>query len=232
MTQYALLYPDLKIEKHKGYGTKIHREYLADKSKITWIHRLSYKPVKEVLEKKEKLLLHICCWPDASVPILDLKEKYDITCFWYDPNIYPKEEYDKRLKEFKKICKIEWVKYIEWDYNADKFFEEVKWFENEPEKWKRCHICYDFRLRETAKLAKKLWINLFTTTLIISPHKDVEKIFSLLEKNALEEDLEFLETDFRKNDGFKRSVEYCKKYGIYRQNYCGCKFSLKGKAES
>lgn len=227
MSQYSLLYPDLKIEKHKWYWTRIHKEYLTDKSKITWIHRLSYKPIKEILEKKEKLLLHICCWPDASIPIVDLKDKYDITCFWYNPNIHPKKEYNKRLKEFKKICKIEWVKYIEWEYDIDKFYEKTIWFENEPEKWKRCHICYDCRLEKTAKEAKKFWINLFTTSLIISPHKDVKKIFSLLEKKALKENIEFLKTDFRKNDWFKRSVEYTKKHKIYRQNYCWCVFSKK-----
>lgn len=222
MSQYNILYPDLWIEKHKWYWTKKHQSYLTDKSKITGIHRLRYKPVKNVLEVKEKLLLHICCWPDAAVPILDLKDKYDITCFWYDPNIHPKKEYNKRLKEFKRICKIEKIKYIEWEYDTETFFENTKWLEDLKERWERCFKCYDFRLRRTAIEARRLWIKYFTTSLIISPHKDVNKIFELWDKNALKEKIDFLKVDFRKNNGFKRSVEYTKEHNIYRQNYCGC----------
>jgi predicted adenine nucleotide alpha hydrolase (AANH) superfamily ATPase len=86
--------------------------YLKDKSKITGIHRLSYKPVKKILEQKSKLLLHICCGPDASIPIKDLKDRFDLLCFWYDPNIQPKKEYNKRFKAFEKVCKLEKVKFI------------------------------------------------------------------------------------------------------------------------
>ncbi len=85
---------------------------MTDKSKITGIHRQSYKPVKEVLEQKPKLLLHICCGPDTCVPVMDLKKDYEVICFWYDPNIQPKTEYDKRLEAFKKVCEIEGVEYI------------------------------------------------------------------------------------------------------------------------
>ncbi|PZM85077.1 hypothetical protein DLH72_02160 [Candidatus Gracilibacteria bacterium] len=109
MEKYALLYPDLKIENHKGYGTKAHREYLKNPSNVTGIHRISYKPVKEVLEQKPKLLLHICCGPDTCVPVMDLKKDYDVVCFWYDPNIQPRSEHDKRLEAFKKVCEIEQV---------------------------------------------------------------------------------------------------------------------------
>lgn len=225
MTQYCLLYPDLCIEKHKWYWTKKHRDYLKWKEKITGIHRLSYKPVKELLEKKEKILVHACCWPDISIPILDLKDDFEVVCFWYDPNIHPKKEYDKRLKEFKKICKIEWVKAIVWEYDTETFFKNSKWLENEKEKWKRCQKCYDFRIKRTASEAKKMWIKFFTTSLIISPHKDVDKIFELWEKNSYKAWVYFLKKDFRKNNWFKRSVEYTKKHNIYRQNYCWCVYS-------
>lgn len=225
MNTYSELYPDLSIENHKGYGTKKHIEYLSDKSKITWIHRLSYKPVKKILEAKPKLLLHICCWPDATVPIMDLKDKYDITCFWYDPNIQPKKEYDKRLKAFKKVCQIEKVDYIEWEYDVWNFLKEIKGLENTPEKWEKCTNCYDMRLRKTAELAEKLWIKNWTTTLNISPHKDLETMFKIWDKYDLKHQLEFLKIAFRKDKGFERSVEYTKKHNIYRQNYCWCVFS-------
>lgn len=225
MNTYSDLYPEFWIEKHKWYGTKKHREYLIWKNKITWIHRLSYKPVKKILEEKPKLLLHICCWPDASIPIIDLKEQYDVTCFWYDPNIQPKKEYEKRLKHFKKVCKIEKVPYIEWPYDVEKFLEKIKWLEQTPEKWEKCTKCYDMRMRKTAELAKELGIKHWTTTLNISPHKDLEKMFKIGDKYDLKYNIEFLKIAFRKNWWFERSVEYTKKHKIYRQNYCGCIYS-------
>ncbi len=225
MDTYSLLYPNLWIESHKWYGTKKHIDYLTDKTKLTWIHRVSYKPVKAVLDKKEKLLLHICCWPDATVPIMDLKDKYDITCFWYDPNIQPKKEYDKRLKAFKKVCVIEKVNYIVWEYDTKSFFDCIKWLENTPERGEKCENCYDLRLKRSSIEAKKLWIKYWTSTLNISPHKDLEKIFSLWDKHSLAENIEFLKIAFRKMDWFKRSVEYTKNHNIYRQNYCGCIYS-------
>ncbi len=225
MKTYSSLYPSLWIEKHKWYGTKAHRDYLKNKSMITSFHRLSYKPVKEVLEKKPKLLLHICCWPDATIPIVDYKDKFEIICFWYDPNIHPKKEYDKRLAHFRKVCEIEKVEYIVWEYDTKKFFKKIAWLEHTPEKWEKCTKCYDMRLERSAFEAKKLGIKYFTTTLNISPHKDIQKIFSIWEKYSLKEKIEFLKIDFRKKDWFNRSVEYTKKHKIYRQNYCWCVFS-------
>ena len=226
---YSSLYPDLWIENHKWYGTKKHIEYLSDKSKITWIHRISYKPVKAVIEKKEKMLLHICCGPDATIPIVDYKDKYDITCFWYDPNIQPKKEYDKRLKAFIKVCEIENIPYIVWEYDVDNFFREIKWLEHTPEKWEKCSKCYDMRLRRTAEEAEKLWIKLWTSTLNTSPHKDLEKLFKYWDEHSAWKWLEFLKIAFRKNNWFLRSVEYCRENDIYRQNYCGCVYSIKNK---
>ncbi len=229
---YSLLYPDFALEKHKWYGTQKHREYLTNKSKITGIHRTSYKPVKKILEEKPKLLLHVCCGPDVTIPIIDLKQDYDLLCFWYDPNIQPKKEYNKRLKAFKKVCEIEKIDYEIWEYDDKRFFEKVKWLEKEPERGKRCTVCYDMRLKKTFELAQKFWIKYWTTTLSISPHKSLKKIFEIWEKYSNLSDLEkgeiipeFLKIDFKKNDGFQRSIEYCKEKWIYRQNYCGCVFS-------
>ena len=225
MSSYSLLYPDLWIENHKWYGTKKHQDYISDKSKITWIHRLSYKPVKAVLEKKPKLLLHVCCWPDATIPIVDLKKEYEVIGFWYDPNIQPKREYDKRLKAFAKVCEIEGIEWIEWEYDVENFLQEIKWLEHTPEKWEKCEKCYDMRLKRTALEAEKLWITYWTSTLNTSPHKDLEKMFRLGDKHSLKKNLEFLKIAFRKNNGFLRSVEYCDTHDIFRQTYCGCIYS-------
>ncbi len=225
MLTYSSLYPDLNLENHKWYGTKKHIEYLSSKNKITWIHRLTYKPIQKLLEQKPKLLLHVCCWPDATIPIVDLKDKYEIIWFWYDPNIQPKKEYDKRLDNFKKVCEIEKIDYIVWVYDIKNFFDEIKGLENTPEKWEKCTKCYDMRLKKTAELAIELWIKEWTTTLNISPHKDLDKMFKIGDKYSLKNNLEFLKIAFRKNGGFERSVDYTKKYNIYRQNYCGCIYS-------
>lgn len=234
---YASLYPDLWVENHKWYGTKKHKEYLSDKSKVTGIHRTSYKPVKETLEKKEKLLLHICCGPDATVPIMDLKKEYEVVCFWYDPNIQPKPEHDKRVDAFKKVCEIEDVEYIIGEYDVGNFFKKIQWLEHTPEKGEKCTACYDMRLERSALEARKLGIKYWTSTLNTSPHKDLDKMFRLWDKwsvqetvdpkskDTLKEKLEFFKIAFRKNKWFERSVEYTKKHDIYRQNYCGCIYS-------
>ena len=237
MEKYSLLYPDLWLEKHKWYWTKQHKNYLENSSKVTWIHRISYKPVKEILQKKPNLLLHICCGPDTCVPVMDLKKDYEVICFWYDPNIHPKSEHDKRLAEFIKVCEIEQVEYIIWEYDVWHFFERIKGFEDTPERWEKCTRCYDMRLERAALEARKLWIKYWSSTLNNSPHKDIEKMFILWDKcssketfdkeknTGLKDRLDFLKIAFRKNKWFERSVEYTKKHGIYRQNYCGCIYS-------
>ena len=234
MEKYSLLYPDLWLEKHKWYWTKQRKNYLENSSKVTWIHRISYKPVKEILQKKPKLLLHICCGPDTCVPVMDLKKDYEVICFWYDPNIHPKSEHDKRLAEFIKVCEIEQVEYIIWEYDVWHFFERIKGFEDTPERWEKCTRCYDMRLERAALEARKLWIKYWSSTLNNSPHKDIEKMFILWDKwssketfdkeknTGLKDRLDFLKIAFRKNKWFERSVEYTKKHGIYRQKYCWC----------
>lgn len=225
MEQYSTLYPNYGFESHSGYGVKKHRELLQGKEKITGIHRTSYKPIKAILEHKPKLLLHICCGPDATVPIMDLKKDYEVICFWYDPNIQPKTEYEKRKEAFIKVCEIEKVEWIEWEYDVKNFFSRIKWLEHTPEKWEKCTECYDMRLERTARLAKELDITYWTSTLNTSPHKDLQKMFELGDKYSVQEKLDFLKIAFRKNGGFQRSVDYTKKHDIYRQDYCGCVYS-------
>jgi ribonuclease HII len=235
---YGELYPHLGLENHKWYGTKAHSDTLKKPSDITWAHRVSYKPIQAVLESKPKLLLHVCCWPDASIPIVDLKKDYEVIGFWYDPNIQPKKEYDKRLRAFEKVCKIEGIECIEGEYDVKNFFARIKWLEHTPERGDKCTECYDMRLDRTAKLAREMGITYWTSTLNTSPHKDLEKMFELGEKwsspspagipldwEGIQKKLEFLKIAFRKNNGFLRSVEYTKKHKIYRQDYCGCVYS-------
>ena len=234
MSQYATLYPDLWLETNAGYGTKKHKESLKQKEDISGIHRMTYKPIKDVLEKKEKVLVHICCWPDATVPIMDLKKEYEVIAFWYDPNIQPRAEYDKRLEAFIQVCEIEGVEYIEWEYDVKNFFKRIKGMEDTPERGAKCTECYDMRLEKTANLAREMGIRKWTSSLNNSPHKDMEKMFALWEKwdkkidtseSAKKEKLEFLKIAFRKNWGFQRSVDYTNEHNIYRQNYCGCVYS-------
>lgn len=176
--------------------------------------------------QKPKILVHVCCGPDVTMPILELREDYDIVCFWYDPNIQPKSEYDKRFDAFKKVCEIENIPYIKGTYDVDNFFTRIKWLEHTPEKWEKCTHCYDMRMMVAAKLAKKLKIPLYTSSLNTSPKKDLEKLFKIGHKYAEKYGIEFLDIPFRKNWGFEKSVEYTTKHDIYRQNYCGCIYSI------
>ena len=182
--------------------------------------------VEDVKEKKN-LLLHCCCAPCSSYSFLYLCEKFNITAYFYNPNIMPKEEHDKRLAELKRLIK-------EMDLNIEvieeydnSFLEMVKGLENEPERGKRCTLCYEHRLRKCASLAKSLNFDCFSTTLSISPYKDAKRLNEIGYKLEQELGIEYLYLDLKKNDGYKKSIELSKKYNLYRQNYCGCIFSKK-----
>ncbi len=186
--------------------------------------------IEEVKEKK-KLLLHCCCAPCSSYSFLFLKDKFDITSFFYNPNIQIKEEHDKRLSELKRL-----IKEMELGINVieeydDEFRKIATGLENEPERGKRCTLCYELRLRKCAILAKKLGFDCFSTTLSISPYKDAKRLNEIGYKLEQELGIEYLYLDLKKNDGYKKSIELSKKYNLYRQNYCGCVYSMKnGKA--
>jgi len=182
MSQYDSLYPQYHFSKNAWYGTKIHRETLTHPSWVTWIHRVSYNPVRAVLEQKEKVLVHICCGPDATVPLMDLKKDYEVIAYWYDPNIQPLAEHEKRYEAFVKVCEIEGVKYIRGEYDVKNFFKKIKGLEHTPERGEKCRECYDMRLERTARLAREMGISKWTSSLNNSPHKDVEKMFALWEK--------------------------------------------------
>jgi len=164
------------------------------------------------------LLLHVCCGPCASYVIEFLKGKYDLTLYFFNPNIEPEEEYLRRLESVKKLADKHNLLLIEGKYNNNEWREFVKGFENEPEGGKRCSLCFAFRLKRTAELADELGFDFFTTTLTISSYKDADVINKIGKKYD-----KYLEFDFSK--GFSRSVELAKEYNLYRQKYCGCEFS-------
>lgn len=187
--------------------------------------------MQEIIAKfssKPKLLLHSCCGPCSSASLEKLSNFFDITVIYYNPNIYPKDEFFKRLSEQKKLLKSAFndIKLLETDYDEKEFLSAVKGLENEKEGGARCNVCFALRLKKTALLAKELGFDYFGTTLTISPHKNEQTINALGEKIAQEMGINFLYSDLKKHDGYKRSIELSKQYNIYRQEYCGCRFSV------
>ncbi len=174
---------------------------------------------------KKKLLLHICCAPDATIAIEDLADGYDTVGFFYNPNIHPDTEYEKRLDSTKSLADAAGLALKEGQYDDDRWFEAATGFEAEPEKGLRCEICFRMRIEETARIARKEGFEIISTVLTTSPHKDAEKINSIGQEIADAYGLEYLPTDLKKNNGFSRSVQLSREYNLYRQNYCGCIFS-------
>ena len=169
--------------------------------------------------------MHSCCGPCSSACIERLSEFFDITVLYYNPNIEPIEEYIRRKETQLQLLKQLNIKYIDSPYDNDKFRSLTKCLSCEPEGGKRCPVCFGLRLKYTAKIAKENNFDYFTTTLTVSPHKDsqlINKIGLQIGKNF---GIQYLLSDFKKRDGYKRSLELCKKYCLYRQNYCGCLYS-------
>jgi len=176
---------------------------------------------------KSGLLAHICCAPDASYVIPLLAAEHDVTGFFYNPNIEPSFEYDRRLAETRKIELILGFALEEGPSDHDLWSEMIQPFEREPEKGRRCAICYAMRLDRTARRALELGIPAFATIMSVSPRKDAGMMNRIGTRLGRKYGLRFLETDFKKKDGFRKSVEISRRLGLYRQNYCGCRFSLR-----
>lgn len=176
-----------------------------------------------------KLLIHSCCAPCSSYVLEYLSEYFEITLLYYNPNIFPKEEYEYRISEQKKLIDNmpfkNPVKFISTPYTPNDFHSRIKGYEKEKEGGKRCEICFDIRLREAAKVAKEGKFDYFTTTLSISPMKNAKVLNEIGCKIGEEFGVEYLISDFKKRNGYKRSVELSKEYGLYRQDYCGCVYS-------
>ncbi len=197
-----------------------------DKLMIDTIDKLDHVP---------SLLLHSCCAPCSSSVIERLTPFFDITVLYYNPNIEPYEEYLTRKEEQKKLLTLiphkNKLNFIDADYDNDKYHEIVSGFEREPERGFRCYKCYKLRLEYTYNLAVKDGYEYFASTLTLSPYKVmpwVNEIGLSLEKNGC---VKYLVSDFKKKDGYKRSIELSKKYSLYRQDYCGCIYSKRDKID-
>lgn len=177
----------------------------------------------------QKLLLHICCGPCATHVVEVLRYKYNVTGYFYNPNIYPEEEYVKRLDAAREVARRMGITLIEGEYEQQTFFDAVKGFENEPENGERCKICYRIRLSGTAQNGAGNSFDCIASTLTSGPMKKASIINPIGNEEAECAGLSFIEGDWKKKDGFKRSCELSHEYGIYRQNYCGCLFSMTGK---
>ncbi len=180
------------------------------------------------LEYKPKLLLHSCCAPCSSYVIDYLHDFFNITIIYYNPNIFPIEEYEKRKEEQLKFIKnYNDIDFMDCDYDNDLYNRVIKGLENEPEKGKRCNVCFKLRLEKTATEAVKHSFDYFGTTLTVSPYKNASLINEIGEEIGKEKKILWLYSDFKKNDGYKKSIELSKKYNLYRQDYCGCTYSKK-----
>ncbi|MBR5337364.1 MAG: epoxyqueuosine reductase QueH [Lachnospiraceae bacterium] len=175
------------------------------------------------------LLLHACCAPCSSYVLEYLSEYYSITVYYYNPNITEEGEYIKRINELKRLIREMPLKneviFMEGPYDPEVFFEMAKGMESLPEGGERCYHCYELRMREAARIAAEKGFDYYTTTLSISPHKNADWINEIGERLATEYAVHHLPSDFKKRDGYKRSIELSAKYDLYRQSYCGCVYS-------
>ena len=177
------------------------------------------------------LLMHACCGPCSTYCIEYLSQFFHITIFYYNPNIAPAEEYAHRVEEIKRFVatfKTKYpVKFIEGEYDPKKFYEAARGLEDEKEGGKRCRKCFELRLGETARLAKEMGFDFFTTTLSISPKKDEQVLNVVAKEQGAIYGIKALPADFKRKGGFNRSVELSEEYCLYRQEYCGCVYSLR-----
>ena len=193
------------------------------------------KELEKLIEKQQRdggkpsLLLHSCCAPCSSYVLEYLAPYFNICDFYYNPNISPKKEYEDRKEELVRLIRemglSAEVSFLEGTYRPEEFFAMAKGLEDLPEGGERCFKCYEMRLRESAKIAAEQGAEYFATTLTISPLKNAQKLNEIGEKLAEEYGVKYLPSDFKKKNGYKRSVELSAQYELYRQNYCGCVFS-------
>ena len=184
--------------------------------------------IETLWAERKRLLLQCCCGPCSSYVLEYLTKFFDITVLFYNPNIQPREEYDKRLFWMREVLSRypESVKMIECAYDGNAFVSVAKGLEKELEGGERCTECFRLRLRETARLAKAEGFDFFCTTLTVSPHKDEKRLNDIGLELEKEFGVKWLPSDFKKREGYKRSTQLAKEYGLYRQDYCGCLFSL------
>jgi epoxyqueuosine reductase len=179
------------------------------------------------MSKGKKLLLHVCCAPCSTHVIESLGERFEITCYFYNPNIWPLGEYRLRLNEARQLCRMSNVPMLIGPYDSALWMKATRGLEEEPEGGRRCEICYRFRLSNAADTAASHCFDLFATTLTISPHKRAAAVNKAGKMAAHAAGTAFLAADFKKGGGFLRSIELSKKHDLYRQRYCGCGYSMR-----
>ena len=185
-------------------------------------------------DPKPTLLLHACCAPCSSAVLERLREVFSITILYYNPNIYPPQEYHRREQELERFLQdagMSGIPLIELPYDPQEFYTAVKGLEQEPERGERCTVCYRLRMEQAARYAAAHGFDWFTTTLSISPVKDPVRINQIGQELAQKYGVAHLPSEFRKKNGYKRSLELSAEYGLYRQDYCGCVFSVRKPAE-
>ena len=201
------------------------------------LDRITIRPTAEAPAVKPSLLLHACCAPCSSYVIEYLASYFDISIYYYNPNIHPRQEYERRLHELESFLPRfppaleNRVRLIRADYDEGEFEKTVRVAENpqlasEAERGERCRRCYELRIKRAYEYAREHSFDWFTTTLSISPFKDADKINDIGAKLEVHGGPRFLTSDFKKRNGFKRSLEISKEYDMYRQDYCGCKYSI------
>ena len=179
--------------------------------------------------RRPALLLHSCCGPCSSAVIERLREHFQLTLYYYNPNIEPREEYLHRLSEQERLLSLTGIPLIPCEWENERFRAFAEAMAQEPEGGKRCHACFALRLQKTAEAAKARGFEYFTTTLSVSPHKDAEILNQLGREIAEKAGIKFLTADFKKKDGYLRSLQLSKEYQLYRQDYCGCLYSKAAK---
>ena len=204
------------------------------------MNRNYQKELDRIIQKRGKktprVLLHSCCGPCSSSVLEYITQYFDVTLLWYNPNLYPKEEFDRRFKTqvelIEKMGLADKVNILAEPWKSEDYYRRVKGLENEPEGGKRCAECFRLRLLETARLAKHYGYDYFCTTLTLSRHKDAVLINTIGEEIAKAVGVSWLPSDFKKRNGENRSIELSEQYGLYRQLYCGCEFSLRKREET
>lgn len=206
--------------------------YKKENAMENW-YGLFEEEIKKIRESgvKPRLLLHACCAPCSSHVLTVLREIFDITVFFYNPNIQPESEFDFRYDELYRLISEMGlsVRLIKGDYDTRRFFEIAASHETDPEGGPRCYGCYRLRLSAAASVAEKEGFDYFTTTLSISPHKNAEWLNKIGEELQKEYGVRYLYSDFKKKEGYKHSIELSRQYNLYRQDYCGCVYSKKAK---
>jgi len=180
-----------------------------------------------MLENKPKLLLHICCGPCATWSAKELMKTYQVVLYFYNPNIWPREEWQKRLIAARQVADAYGLPIIVEDSDEAVWLDQAQPFADEPERGKRCHLCYSWRLKKTIERAEQDNFDYFATSLTVSPYKDKEAINQIGQTIAQNSQVKYLTTDFQKNDGYRQSIILSKELGLYRQKYCGCQFTAR-----